>query len=57
MVFAGYHERADQTKLMEFIELPELKFFHATQAHPEFLSNITTPSPLFYNFVKSSIKK
>jgi CTP synthase len=56
MVFPGYHVRKDGTKLMEFIELPELKFFHATQAHPEFKSNIHTPSPLFFNFVKASIK-
>jgi CTP synthase len=41
---------------MEFIELPKHKFFHATQAHPEFMSNITTPAPLFYNFVKASVK-
>ncbi|MCT4617594.1 MAG: CTP synthase [Candidatus Gracilibacteria bacterium] len=56
MVFAGYHVRKDGTKLMEFIELPEHKFFHATQAHPEFKSNIHTPSPLFYNFVKAGLK-
>lgn len=56
MLFVGYHERKDGTKLMEFIELPKHKFFHATQAHPEFISNISTPSPLFYNFVKASIK-
>jgi CTP synthase len=41
---------------MEFMELPKHKFFHGTQAHPEFMSNITTPSPLFYNFVKASIE-
>lgn len=57
IVFAWYHLRKDWTKLMEFIELPKHKFFHATQAHPEFLSNINTPSPLFYGFVKASIKK
>jgi CTP synthase (UTP-ammonia lyase) len=42
---------------MEFIELPKHKFFHWTQAHPEFLSNINVPAPLFYNLVKATIKK
>jgi len=55
LVFSGYHIRKDKTKLMEFLELPEHKFFIATQAHPEFKSTLTNPNPLFYGFVESCI--
>jgi CTP synthase len=40
-------------KLVEFIELPDLKYFVATQAHPEFKSRLNRPHPLFLWFVKS----
>ncbi len=53
MKFSGYHTRLDGTKLMEFIELPEHRYFVATQAHPEFRSRLSNPSPLFYGFVKA----
>ncbi len=43
-------------KLVEFIELPEHKFFIATQAHPEFKSNLLRPAPLFDGFIKSCFK-
>lgn len=56
LVFSGYHIRKDKTRLMEFIELPKLKYFIATQAHPEFKSTLTNPAPLFYWFVKACIK-
>ena len=39
--------------LVEFIEAPKLKFFVATQAHPEFKSRPLNVHPLFYQFVKS----
>ncbi len=55
LVFSGYHIRKDKEKLMEFLELPEHKFFIATQAHPEFKSTLTNPNPLFYGFIKSCI--
>ena len=54
--FSGYHQRSDGTRLMEFIELPKLKFFIGTQAHPEFKSRLGSPSPLFYGFVKAILK-
>jgi CTP synthase len=57
MVFSGYHAREDGTKLMEFIELPKHKFFVATQAHPEFQSNLGNPSPLFLGFIEACLKK
>ncbi len=40
-------------KLVEFVEAPKLKFFVATQAHPEFKSRPTRPHPLFNAFIKS----
>ncbi len=40
-------------KLAEFIELPNLKFFHATQSHPEFKSYPMRPAPMFDEFVKA----
>lgn len=42
-------------KLVEFIELPNHKFFHATQAHPEFKSSLLKPAPLFKGFVKACL--
>lgn len=57
MVFSGYYEREDGTRLMEYIELPSHPFFMGTQAHPEFKSRMGNPSPLFYGFVKACIKQ
>ena len=57
IVFSGFHQRLDGARLMEFIELKDHKFFVATQAHPEFKSRLNDPSPLFYGFVKSCMKK
>ncbi|MBL7054539.1 CTP synthase (glutamine hydrolyzing) [Candidatus Woesearchaeota archaeon] len=56
LVFSGYHIRKDKQKLMEFIELPNHKFFIGTQGHPEFKSRLTKPAPLFYGFVKACCK-
>ena len=56
LTFSGYHIRKDNTKLMEFIELKEHKFFIATQAHPEFKSTLNYPAPLFKAFVKASLQ-
>ncbi len=56
LVFSGHHHRDDDTLLMEFIELPKHRFFVATQAHPEFKSRLSDPSPLFYGFVEACAK-
>jgi len=48
LVFSGISPNG---RLVEFIELPEKKFFIATQAHPEFKSSLMNPAPLFKNFV------
>jgi len=56
LVFSGFHQREDGTKLMEYIELPQHKFFIGTQAHPEFKSRLDDPSPMFYGFVEACLK-
>jgi len=55
LVFSGHHHRVDGTRLMEFIELPEHRFFMATQAHPEFKSRMDKPAPLFAGFVRAAL--
>ena len=59
IVFSGYHLTEDDTKLVEFIELPKEvhPFFVATQAHPEFKSTFDKPSPIFAGFLDSCFKK
>ncbi len=42
-------------RLVEFVELPNLRYFVATQAHPELKSRMEKPSPLFYGFVKACL--
>ena len=53
MVFSGINEQAN---LVEIIELPNHKFFIATQFHPEFKSRPNKPHPLFDSFILASIK-
>lgn len=43
--------------LAEFIELPNHPYFIATQAHPEFLSRVEKPHPLFVWLIEASLKK
>jgi CTP synthase len=52
MVFSGMSKDG---RLVEFIELPQLKYFAATQAHPELKSRMDKPAPLFYGFVKACL--
>ena len=42
-------------RLVEFVEIPELDFFVATQSHPELKSRMEEPAPLFYGFVQSCL--
>jgi len=53
LIFSGYHVREDETKLMEFLELPNHPCFIATQAHPEFKSRLGDPAPMFLKFVRA----
>ncbi|MFC1598772.1 CTP synthase [Patescibacteria group bacterium] len=41
--------------LVEIIEIPEHKFFVASQFHPEFKSRPLKPHPLFREFIKAAI--
>jgi len=41
--------------LVEFIEIPQHKFFVATQSHPELKSSLDKPAPLFYGFVEACL--
>ena len=50
LVFSGISRDG---KLVEFIELPHLRYFVATQAHPELKSSMEKPAPLFYGFIRS----
>jgi CTP synthase len=52
MVFSGLSRDG---RLVEFIEIPHLKYFVATQAHPELKSRMEEPAPLFYGFVKTCL--
>jgi CTP synthase len=52
LVFSG---TSRDGRLVEFIELPHLRYFVATQAHPELRSRMEKPSPLFYGFIQASL--
>ncbi|MBC7476182.1 MAG: CTP synthase [Candidatus Sericytochromatia bacterium] len=43
-------------KLVEIIELPEHKWFVASQFHPEFKSRPDNPHPLFVGFIQAAMK-
>lgn len=44
-------------KLVEIIEIPDHKFFIASQFHPEFKSRPDRPHPLFDGFIEASINR
>ncbi|MCD6403289.1 MAG: CTP synthase (glutamine hydrolyzing) [Candidatus Aenigmarchaeota archaeon] len=50
LVFSGM---SPDGRLVEFIELPNHRFFVATQAHPEFTSRFMKPNPLFDGLIKA----
>lgn len=53
LIFSGTSKKGE---LVEFIEIPKLNYFVATQAHPELKSNLEKPAPLFYGFIKACLK-
>lgn len=53
MVFAG---TSPDERLVEVIEIPELKWFVAGQFHPELKSRPNRPHPLFVGFIKASLE-
>ncbi|MCS7105894.1 MAG: CTP synthase (glutamine hydrolyzing) [Candidatus Aenigmarchaeota archaeon] len=52
LVFSGI---SPDGRLVEFIELPNHKYFVATQAHPEFKSRPLKPAPLFDGLIKACL--
>ncbi len=42
-------------KLVEYIEIPDHKYYTATQSHPEFNSRLDRPHPLFLGLVKACL--
>jgi CTP synthase len=52
MVFSG---KAPKHPIMQILELPDKKFFMATQAHPEFASRPLKPEPMFNVFIKAAL--
>lgn len=54
LVFSG---KNPETGLAEIVELPNHKFFIASQFHPEFLSRPQRSHPLFREFIGATLKK
>jgi CTP synthase len=52
MVFSGHYRAGN---LVEIIELPSHPWFLGTQAHPEFKSRPTRPSPLYAGFIEACL--
>ena len=52
IVFSG---KSPDGKLMEFLEIPNKRFFVATQGHPELKSRPLKPHPLFLGFVEKCL--
>ena len=46
---------SQNSKLVDFIELPNHKYYLATQAHPELKSRINKPHPLFLGLIRAAI--
>jgi len=52
MVFSGHDESGN---IMQILELPDHRFFMASQFHPEFTSSMMKPNPLFSGFLNACI--
>jgi CTP synthase len=53
--FVGYSNGANQTKLMEIIELQNHPFYIGCQYHPEFISRYESPHPLFMGLLTTCL--
>ncbi|RKZ33649.1 CTP synthetase [bacterium] len=53
MCFSGYEVNEN---IMQIVELPNHPFFIGVQYHPELISKLENPEPLFYNLVKSALE-
>ncbi|HDG68521.1 MAG TPA: CTP synthase (glutamine hydrolyzing) [candidate division Zixibacteria bacterium] len=54
LVFSGYEP---QENIMQIMELPEHPFFIGVQYHPELISKLEKPEPLFYHLVKHALER
>lgn len=45
------------TKLVEVIEIPGMKWYIGSQFHPEYNSTVLNPNPLFVDFIKACIEE
>ncbi|MDD4921698.1 MAG: CTP synthase [Bacteroidales bacterium] len=45
------------TKLVEVVELSNMKWYIGSQFHPEYNSTVLNPNPLFVSFIKACIEK
>lgn len=50
MIASGINE---ESQLVEIVEIPEHRFFIASQFHPEYQSTVLHPHPIFLAFVKA----
>jgi len=46
---------SSENKVVEIVELKNHPFFIGCQFHPEFLSRVNRPHPLFYHFIKNIV--
>ena len=44
-----------ETRLVEIVEIPTLRWYIGTQFHPEYSSTVLHPHPLFIDFIKACI--
>ncbi len=54
LVFSGYEPKEN---IMQVMELPTHPYFVAVQYHPELISSLTKPEPLFYHLVKKALAR
>jgi CTP synthase len=54
LVFSG---KSEDGRRMEILELPDHKFYFASQFHPEFTSLPWKPNPLFRGFIEAAIER
>ena len=45
-----------ESKLVEIVEIPQLRWYIGTQFHPEYSSTVLNPHPLFMSFVKECVR-
>ena len=50
IVLSGFSDNGRRT---EILEIPNHRFYMATQYHPEFLSKPGKPEPIYYSFIKA----